>query len=491
MAETWRADVDGRIPAPGDVLAGKYVVEGVLGAGAMGVVLSALHKQLGERVAIKLLVSARADSIDRFDREMRIIARLRGEHVVRILDAGRTEAGVPYLVMEHLRGETLADLLRREGQLSPSRAADFALQVCEGLAEAHGGGIVHRDVKPSNLFVVTRPDGTPQVKLIDFGIAKGGLLDADAELTRTDSLLGSPSYASPEQLTAPRRVDARSDVWACGVTLFRMVTGRLPFEGETLAHVCMNVVGQPAPPASTLNGEVTPALDAVIARCLEKDASDRFPTVAALAAALEPCSSSPTRGTARRVGDILQHAAASEEADAASGPRLVRTPASLEGADATTNPTPDATSTSGAERTHTGASTASELEALAPRARAGSRHLRWAAPLVALATAGGVILFTSHHDAPAAVATAATTTSEPSSSAPPAGASPATDPGPAIAAPAITASTVVAVAALPSTSAAAPAPPRRPGGPPRVRAHAPSPGGATTLVCPGDPRCTR
>jgi serine/threonine-protein kinase len=361
--------------------------------------------------------------------------------------------------------------------------------MCEGLAEAHGKGVVHRDIKPSNLFVVTRPDGTPLVKLIDFGIAKAGILDANAELTRTDSLLGSPSYASPEQLTAPRSVDARSDVWACGVTLFRMVTGQLPFEGETLAHVCMNVVGDPAPPVRSLNGDISAALEAAIARCLEKEASRRFPTVAALAHALEPCSSAPARGTARRVDDILLRAAASEEAGEAgeaSGPRLMRTPPPLDGSGATTSLTSDTTSTTDAERTRTGTSSAAK----------DVHRLRWVAPLVALAAASGVVVFASHREAPAAVATPGAVSSDPSASALASSASSAADPGPPTppaTEPPTPSSTAASLAAITAAPSAPPSTPRKHAGSPRVRAHsAPqSSGTGATLVCPGDPRCTR
>src|SRR5688572_15389800 len=187
---------------PGEVIDNKYRIEALLGEGGMGRVLSATHLVLGSQVAIKLL---KKDALShpevpmRFMREARNASRLRNEHVVRVTDVGQLASGEPYMVMEMLHGYDLATRLTK-GPLEPPRAVEYIVQACEGLAEAHAVGMIHRDVKPANLFVTTRPNGAPLVKVLDFGIATAAIGDVDHRLTTTQSVIGSPSYMSPEQL---------------------------------------------------------------------------------------------------------------------------------------------------------------------------------------------------------------------------------------------------------------------------------------------------
>src|SRR5262245_32497698 len=181
----------------GDVLAGKYRVESVLGVGGMGVVVAATHLDLLETRAIKLMLPEAlesADSVERFLREARASSRLESEHVARVHDVGRLDDGSPYMVMEYLEGTDLRGLLRQRGTITVAEAALYAIQACEALAEAHAMGIVHRDLKPGNLFVTRRRDGSTCVKVLDFGISKVQGSDDDPEMTSTQAVMGSPTY---------------------------------------------------------------------------------------------------------------------------------------------------------------------------------------------------------------------------------------------------------------------------------------------------------
>jgi eukaryotic-like serine/threonine-protein kinase len=272
---------------PGTVLLGKYRIESVLGRGGMGVVLRVTHLDLGESLAIKVLSpegEANPELIARFLREARAVVRLRGEHVAKVTDVGVLPHGRPFMVMEYLRGVDLADELKRRRHLAPGEAVDYLLQVCEALAEAHAHGIVHRDIKPANLFLTTRPDGTPLVKVLDFGISKAPV-SASEPVTKTDIVMGTAGYMSPEQMKAAKDVDGRSDIWALGVVLYECLSGRRPFEGGSFSAVVVKASTEPPAP---MDGRAPRALQAIVMRCLEKDRGARFATVAELATALAP-----------------------------------------------------------------------------------------------------------------------------------------------------------------------------------------------------------
>jgi serine/threonine-protein kinase len=311
----------------GEVLAGKYRVERVLGAGAMGVVVEATHLQLEQRVAIKYLrdvATPDQEAIARFSREARAAVKLRGEHVARVIDVGAFEGGSPYIVMEYLEGEDLGQRLADHGPLPFDEAAEWILQACEALAEAHGLGIVHRDLKPRNLFITTGVDGKPLLKVLDFGIAKWtkqtGSSD-DLALTKTTDIMGSPSYMSPEQLRSSRDADVRSDIWALGVILYELVTGRVPFDATSVGDLTAMVLRDAPPPPSKHRPDVPPGLEKIILRCLEKEREGRFQTVAELALAVEPFARSRDQGKAARVQSV---AAATQSAPSLP---VVRAPA--------------------------------------------------------------------------------------------------------------------------------------------------------------------
>jgi len=286
---------DGTPLVPGNVVGNKYRIDGCLGEGGMGVVLSATHLELDAPVAIKVVREEFAGSQDIVERvlfEARAVARMRSSHVVRVLDVARLDSGCPYIIMEQLQGEDLGAALWDHGPYSVPQAIDYLLQACDGLAEAHSLGIVHRDLKPGNLFLARTPEGVV-LKVLDFGISKevntplrSISRTARTSLTSAGDPVGSPYYMAPEQMRASPDVDARADIWSLGAILFELLTGQCPFEGETLTEVCGKVLGE-APPSlnAFLNGDDT-QLDAVIARCLQKDPELRYQTVSDFAAAL-------------------------------------------------------------------------------------------------------------------------------------------------------------------------------------------------------------
>jgi serine/threonine protein kinase len=303
---------------PGTILAGKYRVDRVLGAGGMGVVLAAYHLELEEPVAIKLMlpeILGNADAVARFLREARAAVKIKSEHIARVSDVGKLDSGEPYIVMEFLEGEDLAGWLAQRGPLSVEQACEFMIQACEALAEAHSLGIIHRDLKPANLFCTRRADGLLSIKVLDFGIAKAATgARSHVDMTKTDTVIGSPLYMSPEQLESARDVDTRGDIWALGVILYELLCGRSPFMAESISGVLMRIVTQSPPRLTQLQPSFSPALEAVIFRCLEKNREQRFRSVGELALALADFAPARSRASAERSLRVLQVAGASNTA---------------------------------------------------------------------------------------------------------------------------------------------------------------------------------
>jgi serine/threonine-protein kinase len=299
---------------PGDVLADKYRVERVLGRGGMGVVVAAHHIQLDERVALKFLLPealGHPEAVARFVREARAAVKIKGEHVARVSDVGTLPDGAPYIVMEYLEGRDLAQWLEERGPLGLEQAVEFTLQACVAVAEAHGLGIVHRDLKPANLFCVLRADGVPSIKVLDFGISK--MLDtapasdpSAMSITKTANAVGSPFYMSPEQVQRARDVDTRTDIWALGVILFELLTGKTPFMGEAFGERPLKNANETPPSLRAYRPELPAALDPVVLRCLEKDRARRYPDVAELAVALEPFAPPRARAIVERITNIVK-----------------------------------------------------------------------------------------------------------------------------------------------------------------------------------------
>jgi serine/threonine-protein kinase len=290
----------------GDVLAGKYRVDKILGLGGMGMVVAATHLELEQQVALKFMLPAAMESPEasaRFLREARAAGKLTSEHICRVSDVGRFDSGAPYIVMEYLEGYDLGTMLKRRGPLRVASAVDYILQACEGLAEAHAQGIVHRDLKPDNLYLAARANGGHIIKVLDFGISKA-LVTGIA--TQTGDVLGSPAYMSPEQMRSTKDVDARADVWSLGVVMYQLLTGRLPFGGDSLPTLCMSVLNDDPVPPEEMRQDLPHGLSQVILRCLAKERDDRFSDVGDLAAALGPYAAPGGVASVTRVRSALK-----------------------------------------------------------------------------------------------------------------------------------------------------------------------------------------
>jgi serine/threonine-protein kinase len=309
---------------PGTVLLDKYRIVRELGMGGMGVVLCAEHLVLGTQVAIKFLLPEFAvlpDAAVRFVREARAATRIRSEHVARVIDVGTlpgavaglpaprgsdgevlaeptTAPGVPFIVMEYLDGIDLARHLKSGAQLSVHEAIDFAVQAAEALAQAHAAGVIHRDVKPGNLFLSRGSDGSPYIKMLDFGISKviEEKAEQEFELTKTRAVMGSALYMSLEQMRSTKTVDHRTDIYALGITLYELLTHTHPFMAESFSELCVKVSLDPPDPISRHRPDISDELAEVIAQAYARYADDRYPTVAAFAAALAPFAAEETQG---------------------------------------------------------------------------------------------------------------------------------------------------------------------------------------------------
>src|SRR5450755_4170869 len=297
----------------GQLLAGKYRIERVLGQGGMGVVVAAHHIVLDEVVAIKFLLPealGSAEAVARFEREARAAVKIQSEHVARVTDVGRLDTGAPYMVMELLRGLDLEVLLRERGPLPLTDVADYVLQAGEAIAEAHGLGIVHRDLKPPNLFLTERADGSSCIKVLDFGISKltNASASGDQGMTSTTAVMGSPLYMSPEQLLSARDVDMRTDIWALGVICFELLTGKLPFQGETLPQLCMAISLAPPTPLRNYRPDLPLEVEAMLLRCLSKDPGKRYATMAQFAAELVKFAPQHARLSAERIERLARAA---------------------------------------------------------------------------------------------------------------------------------------------------------------------------------------
>jgi eukaryotic-like serine/threonine-protein kinase len=284
----------GDVPKKGDIIAGKFQVEDVLGAGGMGVVVAARHMVLRQRVAVKFLLPEAAglpDASARFVREARAAVAIQNEHVARVLDVGVLESGAPFMVMEFLAGTDFARVIKEKAPLPIADAVDYVLQAGEAIAEAHALGIVHRDLKPGNLFLTARAGGAPLVKVLDFGLSKILVQEGEApeaSLTATGFVAGSPYYMAPEQLRSLKNVDRRVDIWALGVILYQMLTGRRPFDGPSLTAICASISADAPASMRAFRAEIPEALDAAVLACLEKSPDRRTGSVAELAQALAP-----------------------------------------------------------------------------------------------------------------------------------------------------------------------------------------------------------
>jgi len=283
----------------GQIVADKYRIDGVMGTGGMGIVVAATHVELDQKVAIKFLREVSPEALARFQREARLLVRLKSPHVARVFDVGALDDDTPYIVMEHLDGSDLASIAASRGKLPVGETVDYILQASEAVAEAHAMGMVHRDLKPANLFLAIGPGGTTSVKVLDFGVSK--IVDdrstgtsgspRGGDLTNEGVALGSPGYMSPEQMTSSRDVDERSDIFSLGALLYRLVAGQAPYKGNSVVSILAQMATEPLPPLRSFAPDAPERFAAIVERCLANDKAARFPTVAHLAHALLPFAS--------------------------------------------------------------------------------------------------------------------------------------------------------------------------------------------------------
>jgi serine/threonine-protein kinase len=368
------------------VIADKYRIDGVLGAGGMGVVLSATNLDLDAPVAIKVVREeflSNEEVVSRMVQEARSAAKMHGAHSVRVFDVARLDSGAPYIVMECLTGKDLATYLAERGALPVQEAVSYLLQACEGLAEAHALGIIHRDLKPENLFLAETPEGSV-LKILDFGISKdtgrSGRGGPRVELTHVGCAVGSPYYMSPEQMRASPDVDERTDIWSLGAVLFELLTGQCPFDGESVQVVCSNVLNCDAPSLRGFSGQAPEELDEIVRRCLEKDPNQRYGSVGELAAALRDFAASESgRAADRRL---------------ASGISLIPKAAPEASESVATRPSSTLPSL-----IDTGSAPALPVPAVVTRRPPRGRRLWQVAAAVVVLAAGGTALFISQHPA--------------------------------------------------------------------------------------------
>ena len=298
----------------GSIVAGKYLIERVIGTGGLGVVVAAKHMQLEQTVAIKYLQPSaltRPNLVERFAREARLVAKIQSAHVARVHDVGKLDDGSPYMVMEYLEGKELGELLRG-GPLPIEEAIDYILQACDALAEAHALGIVHRDLKPANLFLARRSGGSTILKILDFGISKMPVKEENPSVARNQKLtnatdkFGTPEYMSPEQLKETASVDARSDIWSLGVVLHELLTGELPFTGESIPLLLAAVAMLAPKNIADVRIDVPPRLASIVRKCLEKDRDDRFRNVAELVQELGKLASPGSKSRVDHITRIIQ-----------------------------------------------------------------------------------------------------------------------------------------------------------------------------------------
>ncbi len=282
----------------GQLVGGKYLVGNLVGCGGMGTVWAGRHVNLGTLVAIKFIrpqFAERPDARRRFEIEARAAASVKSVHAVQVYDFGTTEGGLPYIVMEFLEGESLAETVQRVGPIASGEVAKIISQASRALSKAHKAGIVHRDLKPDNVFLATNVENAESdlpytVKLVDFGIAK--IVDEPqgqtglSGPTQAGSVIGTPNFMSPEQLTVGGAPDPLTDIWSLGATVYSAMIGRIPFEGEMLGDIVLKVCTAPIPVPSASNSALPAGFDAWFARACHRDRTKRFQTVEELADSL-------------------------------------------------------------------------------------------------------------------------------------------------------------------------------------------------------------
>ncbi|HVJ94653.1 MAG TPA: serine/threonine-protein kinase [Labilithrix sp.] len=390
---------------PGDVLAGKFRAERIVGRGGMGVVIEATNLQLGQKVALKVLAKGADDAavVDRFMREARAAAGLRSEHVARVYDVGKDPSHGPFIVMELLDGRPLTEVMASVGRVPIHRAVEYVIDACEGLGEAHARGIVHQDVKPANLFLATGSDGRPTIKVLDFGIAtvrsKGREVDAKA----SHASAGTPAYLSPEQVRTGTPVDHRTDIWSLGCVLYELLANERPFRATRFTELITQIL-EADPHPFPVDADVPSQVAAVIARCLEKDPTRRWSSTGEMALTLLPFARARAHSAVARA---VAHAKAGGLGAHLDMPSSMPPPPVDLGLDFPSS----AMLRAPAVPKFSSGPVAAHVPSAAPKAEPRSRRTLAVAGLVALGLATGVGVIVHHSsEEPKATATSATPT---------------------------------------------------------------------------------
>ena len=274
---------------PGTTVGGRYLIQGLIGEGGMSTVYEAQHVQIGKRVAVKFLSKVHGElpeALKRFQREAKIAGSIGHINICEVFDFGVTDDGVPFIVMECLDGESVAQMLSRDGRLPVPTALGIMVQVLDALEEVHGRGIVHRDLKPGNIIVASVKGHGRIVKILDFGISKMAQTAFSTSLTKTGTSMGTPTYMSPEQIRESRDIDHRSDLYSCGVILYKMLTGNPPYRAASMAQVIVQIMQSPVPDILAEAPRLPPQLAQIVRKSLDKDPALRFQNAAELRGAL-------------------------------------------------------------------------------------------------------------------------------------------------------------------------------------------------------------
>ncbi|MCB9667466.1 MAG: serine/threonine protein kinase [Myxococcales bacterium] len=277
----------------GMVLQDRYRIVRKLGEGGMGEVYEVHHEKIGKRLAIKCLhpqFSRDPKAVERFTREAHTATKVRNDHIVEVFDVGVLPDGCPYMLMEYLEGRELADVIEFEGPLAIGRVVRIVEQVCEALTAIHAQNVVHRDLKPQNILLIARKGNPDFVKILDFGVSKVGEAADNllGSLTRTGALIGTPHYMAPEQSKGLRNTDHRADIYALGVIMYLALIGRVPFDGETLPDLIMNIMTQAPTPPTELRADIPRAFNDIVMKAFRKDPAERFNSAEELARAIAP-----------------------------------------------------------------------------------------------------------------------------------------------------------------------------------------------------------
>lgn len=276
---------------------GRYRITRLIGAGGMGRVYEAVVSSLGKSVAVKILsqdLAKNREASQRFEREARAASRVESPHIVDVFDTGTTDDGRPYLVMELLRGASMATTLERQGAFAPDEAVRLASQLLRGLERAHAAGVVHRDLKPDNVFLEDHHPDPAVAKILDFGVSKLTSDTGEITLTREGGVVGTPSYMSPEQAQGEKDIDGRTDLWSVGTILYQCIANKLPFPGSTYEQIIVRICSSQPVSLATLAPSCPPSLVAVVERCMERDRERRFQSASEVLEALGQASSVAT-----------------------------------------------------------------------------------------------------------------------------------------------------------------------------------------------------